>query len=338
MARRHLGRLRAYVADLATPGSEAHRAQVVADHLGVELVRVGLDQERFLRLWPEAVGHDGHACFHRSCVALLAVAKASRADGVKVLLNGEGADELFGGYPAQQRAFEARGWRGRVARALGRLRPPRREPPGFRALGVELLGDRGVACLDGERALRLRALREKLAPLRSEGDRAFLARCLDDLYSCLDPLLRRNDAMAMIGSVEMRVPFLQNDLIDLAIHLPRSAKLRGGVGKWALRQVARGWLPAAIVGASKRAFPVPPSFDAGSESLLLGGAAGELLHWSESTRREMVGIAGRNAALRFLLVGLELWGRQAFRGETPEALAGQLLAAALPRAVRPAPG
>ena len=147
-----------------------------------------------------------------------------------------------------------------------------------------------------------------------------------DLYDTLDPLLRRHDRMAMAASIEMRVPFLENALIDFGIHLPRRSKLRDGQRKWVVKQAAQKWLPAEIVHARKRAFPMPGAFDVGSEALLRGGVAGELLHWSQRTQQALIPRARRREGLRFSLVGLELWGRLYLRGEKPDALASELLA------------
>src|SRR5699024_2693212 len=67
------------------------------------------DQARFLRLWPYTVWHSDNPSLHPSDTALLAVVQACRDDGVKVLLTGEGSDELFGGYPWQEKTYNL--WR-----------------------------------------------------------------------------------------------------------------------------------------------------------------------------------------------------------------------------------
>ena len=335
LASRHVKDLHGYVAEAAFERGEGDAAQRVADHLGMHLTRVRMDRESHLRLWPEAVRFDGHPCHHRSSVALLAVARVCRADGVKVLLNGEGSDELFGGYGWYARGYRARGWRARLKRGLDlsarRRRQRRRDlriASSITLPGMASLGARGIAVIDGDGELRRRALLEKLAPVRSDADRAFLVGCLDDLYCNLDPLLRRHDRMAMAASIEMRVPFLENALIDFGIHLPRRSKLRRGQGKWVVKQAAEKLLPAEIVHARKRAFPMPGAFDVGSEALLHGGAAGELLQWTQRTQQALIPLSRRSEGLRFSLVGLELWGRLYLRGEKPDALASELLALA----------
>ena len=332
-ASRHHQDLRCYVADEPSHRGEGRFAQRVADHLGVQLTRVMMDRETQLRHWPEATWFEGHPLYARSSVALFVLARACRADGIKVLLNGEGSDELFGGYPTQAGAYREWRLRNRLVLLLDPFQQRRkrsfRRLRSDRFLGVsrlDALGTTGIAVIDGDGELRRRALEEKLGPVRSAADRAFLVRCLDDLYFILDPLLRRHDRMAMAASIEMRVPFLENDLIDFAIHLPRRAKLHRGQSKWVVKQMAEKRLPADIVHARKRAFPMPGEFDLGCEELLAGGAAAELLHWTQRTRQELIPMLRRRSNLRFALVGLELWGRIHLRGDKPDALVDELLA------------
>src|SRR5690606_20850113 len=88
---------------------EADDAARTAQQAGVELRRVPLGRDQFLDMWPRMVWHLESDGWHGSRIALLALADRCRADGVKVLLTGEGADELFGGYPFQ--AGRTRQWK-----------------------------------------------------------------------------------------------------------------------------------------------------------------------------------------------------------------------------------
>jgi len=335
VARRYKPELQSYVADLPFDQGEGETAQEVADHLGISITRVKIDRESYLRHWPEAIYFEGHPCFHRSNVALLILVRKCHADGVKVLLNGEGSDELFGGYLWHEAAFRMHYLPERILRAV--LCHPKWRPRTiqsalrnrFRALpGVDVLGNRAIATIDGEGEARRRAFWEKLAPIRSRADRALLARCLDDLYYSLDTLLRRHDRMAMAASIEMRVPFIENSIIDLGMHLPRKAKFYRGQSKWVVKQAAQKLLPINVVHAQKRAFPMPSAFDAGCETMLEGGAVRDLLRWTKATQDTMVMEARRDPNLRFLLVGLELWARIAINHEEVKVLSEELLACA----------
>ncbi len=105
-AKEQLPEIKAYVADVAWPGGEGAQAERVGRHLGIPVHRVVVNQKRFLEIWPYTVWHLDGPSTHPSDAAMLAVLQTCRAEGVKVLLTGEGSDELFGGYAYQQATYE----------------------------------------------------------------------------------------------------------------------------------------------------------------------------------------------------------------------------------------
>jgi asparagine synthase (glutamine-hydrolysing) len=72
-----------------------------------------------------------------------------------------------------------------------------------------------------------------------------------------DNLLERGDRMSMAASLELRPPFLDHRLVELAFSLPSSVKVRGGTTKWVVKEVARRYLPDEIVDRPKSGFKVP---------------------------------------------------------------------------------
>ena len=72
-----------------------------------------------------------------------------------------------------------------------------------------------------------------------------------------DNLLERGDRMSMAASLELRPPLLDHRLVELAFRLPSSVKVRDGVTKWVLKEVARRYLPAEVVDRRKVGFRVP---------------------------------------------------------------------------------
>lgn len=319
-----------------TGPSEVDAARMTADAAGVALRTVPLDRVRYAQLWPRAVWHMEGSGWSASGAALLALAQQCRDDGVKVLLTGEGADELFGGY-RQQRSSAARfaavsGWR-------GLLRGPRSRRGRLRRLLAAPLERSGGKGSPEERMAMLRAVETgagflqqevftRLAPVQPLTDRAFLAACLYDMHTHLQDLLHRHDRLSMAVSVELRVPFMENALIDYALHLPRADKWRHGQSKWLLRQVARRHLPQAITSGHKQGFPVNPDYTLGSEALLGGGLLRELMRWSADETRALQALAATDTPSRLRLAGLELFLRLYAGGEHADALAGRLLAAA----------
>ncbi len=330
----------AYVADVkGIAVSEGAKARIVGEHTGVEIRQVDCEQTDALRLWPWAIWYSDQLNYHNHDVAFLAVARRCRDDGIKVLLTGEGSDELFGGYDQQRQAY--RYWR--KVRIRHRLTPnmkwfrslsrryPHLFPLNLSAFQNYPFAD-GVppqahtqlllrSCiLDSHRNTLGARLFEKLAPIEPLEDRAFLARSLEHLYGHLQSLLHRNDRMAMGMSVESRVPFLENNLIGLGMHMPLKAKYQGDTEKWSLKKVAKGLLPHQTVAARKAGFQFNPRFFSPAVPILKKGIVSELLKWDSDTERRLINQIAQNSTASFRLVGLELWARLFLYGENPEEL------------------
>jgi asparagine synthase (glutamine-hydrolysing) len=322
--------IHAYVADVAWVGGESAQAERVGRHLGIPVHRVPVDQKCFLALWPYTVWHSDGPPVHPSDPALLAVTQTCRAERIKVLLTGEGADELFGGYEWLQATYNdwyrLSSWRRYLSRDR-RLRRHRSDAAPFFGMLAPTdprLRDRLIVALDADGELLPARLLALLAPVESDADRAFLAHCLYSLYHHLSWILHRHDCIGMAASMEMRVPFLENEVFDFAFHLPRRAKLHRGTGKWIVKQTAAQILPGEIVYAKKKGFPMPEAFSCGTQHLLVGGSFAELMEWSANTTQEIVTMLGKDPLLRFQVVGLELWARIFFGGEAPAALGEKL--------------
>ena len=232
-------------------------------------VAVGADD--FMRLWPFLAWHRDAPISEASDVAVFRLAEMA-SEHVKVVLSGEGSDELFGGYPKHRvaRLTDAVGvvpsaLRGAAARVVERRVPPRlsRMRIAIRALGEDSENDR----IEGWFSPFTRRERERLLGGQTEHDRAVgsglhgdpLSRMLvSDVRGWLvDNLLERGDRMTMAASVELRPPFLDLDLVEWALTLPSSLKIHGRVGKWLVREVAGRYLPHDIITRPKIGFRVP---------------------------------------------------------------------------------
>jgi asparagine synthase (glutamine-hydrolysing) len=323
-----------YVAEAPVGNGEAAQARRAGRHINVPIREVAVPREDWLRLWPVCVRHLDSPTHDHSDPALLAVAKACRVDGIKVLLTGEGADELFGGYrwhAVAHRSWRAWPWqsavvsrflRGRSA-ARHRAFPLQQPSP---TSWLHRSRSRLALAVDAERELLPRRLFDSLAGIERLSDRALVVSGLTDLVEHLSWILHRHDHMSMAASVEMRVPFLENRLIDVGMHMPASVKLRRGRGKWALKTVAIDRLPRDVVHARKKGFPIPHSYTDGTERILPGGMLANQLQWSAATTRLLVDDMRQDAGLRFLLVGMEIWLRLVFGDETTDAVGETLVA------------
>ena len=232
-------------------------AVAVAKHLGVELRTVRMTGDDWRAGLVRTVRHVEYPLTHESSVPMASLADLARSDGVKVLLSGEGADELLGGYAhlhaRAHRDFERRHQRLRsLARTLYRGAQRREwlrdtEPDPMRAPGV-------VA--DFERRVVARALR---AYRHHTGARGRLeAHLLADLSLYLPHLLNRQDKSTMLASVETRIPFLDPDVARFAVNLPLERRIEPR-RKAPLRTLADRLLPPEISTRPKVGF----GFDVG---------------------------------------------------------------------------
>jgi asparagine synthase (glutamine-hydrolysing) len=144
----------------------------------------------------------------------------------------------------------------------------------------------------------------------------------------MQDLLHRHDRLSMAASVELRVPFLENRLIDFAIHLPRRNKYRGRTGKWLLKKVAERHLPRENIYAVKNGFGMSEAFSAGTQGLLRGGFLRDAMKWSAAELEDLIDMAARQEASRMRLVGMEMLLRLYLGGETTGGLTEALHAEA----------
>ena len=202
-------------------------------------------------------------------VAVFRLAQLAR-EQVKVVLSGEGSDELFAGYPKYKFAGATR-WLG-AAPSFGMLDRVERALPAsksrlriaVRAMGESKYEDRLRAWFApftvAERARLTGRPSPRGAPTaysRGRGDALRRMLFADTCVWLTDNLLERGDRMSMAASLETRPPFLDHRLVELAFDLPSSVKVRDRTTKWVLKQVAHRYLPAEVVDRPKVGFKVP---------------------------------------------------------------------------------
>jgi len=185
-----------------------------------------------------------------------------------------------------------------------------------------------VLAIDGDEEFVRQRIVARLAPVEPLSDRACLAYCMVDLYGWLTTILHRHDRLGMAASMEMRVPFIENGVIDFAIHLPRWAKLRRRQGKRVVKHAAARRLPHDIVYAKKKGFPSPNTFLRGSSHLLVDGRLADLMGWNRSTTREILPMLEQEADLCYKTISLEMWLRLFFSGEAADELGEKLVSLA----------
>ncbi len=276
-----------YDEEYSSAPSELVYARAIADRLGANHHEIKLTQQDLVDFLPRMVALQDEPIADPVCVPLYYVSKLARDHGVVVCQVGEGADELFWGYPSWKRALRLQ-WASDtfpVPQFLKRL-----ALWGFRKAGqdhrhiFEMLTRSadglpvfwgGAEIFTHSEKMRLLSprLRQKLSnqtswrviePIR----RRFLERSPDrstlswmtylDLNIRLpELLLMRVDKMSMGASIECRVPFLDHRFIALAMGIPQAIKTKGGILKGVLKHAVRGLIPDSIIDRPKQGFSIP---------------------------------------------------------------------------------
>ena len=324
-----------YHADFEGQGSEVHFARQVAAHVGVSINETRITHGQFWDLFPQVTHALDLPVQQPTSVSLALIAGMARNHGLKVLLSGEGADELFGGYSWHQSyknslsEYSSR-WRpsNLVSRAFRRFIYSSEGPDnylyykyahpdfqrhahvgfGFAAWrlnepihGLSLVGQDFQAWPRWQQALRSYSWMDD----RREADvQSFM---LNNMRVMMQPLLHRLDRMLMMHSIEGRVPFLESAIFEFALNLGLRHKIRGPNGKRVLKQLATRYLPATIVNRKKMGFSVPwQSYATKFPKILDSGFVSE---WTRLSRTDLETWCDQDPAQLYKLIAAEVWGR-----------------------------
>ena len=265
------------------PFSELSYARKVAQSIGTEHHEVVIGMDDFFNALPRLVWHEDEPIVWPSSVSLYFVSKLA-AEQVKVVLTGEGSDELFAGY-GRYRFYI---WNQRWLRPYRVVPPPvrrairsmiagsrlltaglrRRLQHTFVGLGENLESlylDNFYSAFSAAEQASLLAAPNGASPyagfLRYWDQRpeaSLLARMLfADQKTYLVELLMKQDQMSMATSIESRVPFLDHEFVEFSTRVPDRLKLRGGEGKYIIKKAVEDLLPRDIVYRRKMGFPTP---------------------------------------------------------------------------------
>jgi len=328
---------------------DAVYARKVAAQYGIALHEIEIDPDivellpRIVELLDEPIGDP-------AAINTLLICEAARAAGVKVMLSGMGADELFGGYRKHVACVAAARYRRLPSSVRGIVRPSVEMLPvavgnrglrparwakrfiTFADLPEESAFRRSYTLYDGDGLASLVGAElapyvpDVLAEHREIYDDSSLPdhvnrMCLADMRLFLPGLnLAYTDRASMAASTEVRVPFVDVEVVRAAFSQPGTAKVRSRAGKFALKRAAEAWLPNEIVYRPKASFGAPIRAWISRElrelvdDVLVGGelvrsgllqrAAVERLIDEERTGRE------DRAKQIWQLLSLELWYEQ----------------------------
>ncbi len=265
---------------------ETPHAVAVASHLGLRHEIVELGGGDLVDAFDAVSDRLSEPLGDSSLLPSYLVCRAARQT-MTVALGGDGADELFAGYPnyrVQHFASAMRLVPSAFGNALGRAIEAlpgaegymsrrfllRQLAQGFGAavarqsfLWMAPFAPAHLSALWRRSALPVEALDRAFAPIdRCAADAAGLGPVGMLLYLFLvtylpDDILTKTDRASMFNGLEVRAPFLDRRFAEYACALPTALKLNGRTRKYALKQLARRYLPEAIVGRKKHGFAVP---------------------------------------------------------------------------------
>jgi asparagine synthase (glutamine-hydrolysing) len=275
LAKRHNPKLLTFTTGFEREGySEIDVAAESAAAIGVEHITKVVSAEEMMQTLPLIVWYLDDPVADPALVPLYFIAREARKH-VKVVLSGEGADELFGGYtiyrePISLRAFER--VPGGVRRGLGKLStmlPEGRRGKDFLRRGSIDIEERyyGNARIFRPDEMSLyRRYDESVSYMDVTKALYGATQHLDgstrmqyvDLFTWLrGDILVKADKMTMANSLELRVPFLDIDVFGVASGIPTDQKLTKETTKYALRRALADIVPAHVLERPKLGFPVP---------------------------------------------------------------------------------
>ena len=253
--------------------NESNYAAELAKEVGIEHYVHIISEEEYWASLPKVQYYLDQPLADPSCVALYFVSKLA-AEHVKVVLSGEGADELFGGYRIYHEPYSLRGYQ-RLPRFLRKFlaacvaKLPDFKGKSFLMRGAQTLEERfiGNAKMFSEKE-KARLLRDIPATDPTEKTRAFYAQTagqddvtrmqyLDINRWMVGDILLKADRMSMAHSLELRVPFLDREVFKVASRIPVKHRIAAGTTKYAMRLAAERHIPASAAEKPKLGFPVP---------------------------------------------------------------------------------
>jgi asparagine synthase (glutamine-hydrolysing) len=331
--------------------NELEYARLVADAYRTVHHEIVVTPEQFFAALPRLVWHEDEPLAHPSSVALYFVSKLA-SEHVKVVLTGEGSDELLAGYGRYRRTIWNLSW----GRQYNKLTPSiardtirkqiERMPMGgrmrqklmrtFLVLSPELesiyFDNFAVFSTPMQQHMFTRETNDRMRTIDPYVElRRLLERTKDlslldgllyaDIKTYLHELLMKQDQMSMATSLESRVPFLDHKLVEFTARMPDTMKLRGGTTKYVLRESMKSVLPEKILSRPKMGFPVPIGswfrgpFKSVIDEYVLGERALSRGIFAPDFVRKLVSLhqAGEDHSERlWSLLNFEIWQRRFF--------------------------
>ena len=281
---------------------EREHAKTVAAKVGADHVEIEVGESDFWDLLPKIAAAVDDPTADYAIVPTYKLAREAAKD-LKVVLTGEGGDEMFAGY-GRYRSLLRPWWRG------GRVMRPRGILDGRKVLRENITGWR-----DGIVQAEATATREGRTRLQ-------VAQLVDGADWLPNDLLIKLDRCLMAHGMEGRTPFLDRVVADIAFRLSDGLKVRGGLGKYLLRKWLAERMPEANPFSRKRGFTVPVGQWIENRARALGELVARQPAIDEICQRQSVEALfrerGKRASLAaWILLFYALWHRSNIAGAVP---------------------
>jgi asparagine synthase (glutamine-hydrolysing) len=276
LAKRHNPDLVTFTTGFEREGySEVDVAAESADAIGVEHVVKVVSPEEFAAAVPKIIWYLDDPVADPALVPLYFVAAAAR-ERVKVVLSGEGADELFGGYTIYKEPLSLAPFDKvpspvkKVLHKLGEALPEGQRGKSLLLRGTTPMEQRYYG---NARSFNYEQLERVLKLARPEWDHSEVTAPIYEKSRQFDPVARmqhldlftwmrgdilvKADKITMANSLELRVPFLDKVVFDVARTIPHELKISHGTTKYALRRAMELIVPPHVINRKKLGFPVP---------------------------------------------------------------------------------
>lgn len=304
--------------------NESPFMDVVAQRLNVLSHRFRLEPEYYWRHLEKATWHLEAPINHPNSIGIYLLSQQARQH-VTVLLSGEGADEVFGGYERFAAVLHPGHWRNLITS----VRQYRAKWPRYwgslasRSVWASsfLNPDQAETLMPGFSVLQALAKRERI--FESLAGSPFDRLVKYEVKTYLPDLLTRQDKMSMAHSIENRVPFLDHELVDLTFSIPEKHLHAGpasGDGKRVLKELAAGVFGDAFAWRQKQGFGIPlrqffssPDFRAYLAEVISPGIRDFGLFDYRALERLMkraTRLSSQDLDMLWILISFEIWRQQ----------------------------
>ena len=332
--------------------NEFEYARIVSQAFKTEHYEITITPDQFFGELPNLIWHEDEPLGFDSSIPLYFVSKLAQQH-VKVVLTGEGSDELLGGYARYHKTLLNLAYgekyesltpsvaRSLVKTAVGVMpfAVKKKLSRTFLALPSDIenlyLDNFAVFPKSYQEKIFTAETKEWIGDLNpyailknyiaaSDAENLLDQMLYADTKTYLHELLMKQDQMSMAASIESRVPFLDHKLVEYTAKLPERLKLRGKTTKWILREAMKGILPDEILQRPKMGFPVPMAdwlsgtFKRIVEEYVLSERALSRGIFEQKFTNELVARhnAGEDHARKlFFLINFEIWQRKFIDGD-----------------------